>query len=326
MGAIGIIANPAAGKDVRRIAAHGFSVDNEQKTNIVRRLILGAVALGCRRVLLMPDGYGIAGRALAGLARRDDVTGCCTVLDMPMRHEAADTLAAAATMRREGVGCVVTLGGDGTARLAAKATGETPLLPISTGTNNVLPRFTEGTVAGMAAALVALHPPLAARCVLPRSGLVVRLSDGTEDLALVDAAALRGVAVGARAVWDWRALAAVAAVEPRPDAVGLSAIVGARHPEGPAAAWVRLGEGARVVAAIAPGTVAAVPIAESGLLRPGDVVSLGEGPLVVALDGERELVARRGPVTVTLAPDRARIVDAAATLAEAARLGLLTLT
>ena len=50
---------------------------------------------------------------------------------------------------------MLTLGGDGTNRAFALGWRDAPLLPISTGTNNVFPRFVEATVAGAAAGLVA---------------------------------------------------------------------------------------------------------------------------------------------------------------------------
>ena len=41
MTAVGIIANPASGKDIRRLVAHGSVFDNDEKANIVRRVLLG---------------------------------------------------------------------------------------------------------------------------------------------------------------------------------------------------------------------------------------------------------------------------------------------
>ncbi|GIT59723.1 MAG: hypothetical protein Ct9H300mP19_16710 [Dehalococcoidia bacterium] len=58
-------------------------------------------------------------------------------------------------MVEQGVDCIVTLGGDGTNRVVAKGCLEVPLVPISTGTNNVFPPNTEGTLAGIAAGSVA---------------------------------------------------------------------------------------------------------------------------------------------------------------------------
>ena len=46
---VGIIANPASGKDIRRLVAHGSTFDNNEKINIVRRVLLGLDAAGVRR-------------------------------------------------------------------------------------------------------------------------------------------------------------------------------------------------------------------------------------------------------------------------------------
>ncbi len=43
---IGLIANPASGKDIRRLVAHGTVFDNQEKVNIVRRIILACNAAG----------------------------------------------------------------------------------------------------------------------------------------------------------------------------------------------------------------------------------------------------------------------------------------
>ena len=326
MSAIGIIANPAAGKDIRRIVSHGFVVDNQEKVNIVRRAVLGAAAMGCKRILLMPDAYGIGRRALDRLGAAAMGETECALLDLPVTDTAADTVVAAGLMQEAGAGCVIVLGGDGTVRVAAKGAAGLPLLPISTGTNNVLPTFVEGTLAGMAAALIASQPNLRS-AVRPRHGLVVHLDGHEVDLALVDVACLRGSAIGARAMWDWRPVRDVVAAHPRAAAIGLSAIVGVVFPDGAEAAWVRLGEAAEakeVLAAIAPGNVAAVSYLHSQRLRSGDTVPLGRGPLVVALDGEREWVVREQELVVEVRRACASIVDVGPCLAEAARWGLLS--
>jgi len=41
MSKVGIIANPASGKDIRRLVAYASLVDNRERTNLVRRIILG---------------------------------------------------------------------------------------------------------------------------------------------------------------------------------------------------------------------------------------------------------------------------------------------
>src|SRR5918998_1265194 len=60
---VGIIANPASGKDIRRLVAHGSAFDNNEKINIVRRMPLGLDAAGVREVAYLPDAYGIVERA-----------------------------------------------------------------------------------------------------------------------------------------------------------------------------------------------------------------------------------------------------------------------
>ncbi len=319
MTAIGIIANPAAGKDVRRLLGHGLTVDNQEKVRIVRRVILGARAVGCRRILIMPDSYSTAERALNGLNDAGDVA----LLDQPVTDRDSDTIAAARALRSQGVAAVIALGGDGTARLVGKAAPDLPLLALSTGTNNVLPRFIEGTVAGMAAGLLALHPELRPEGVTSRPGLVVHASGLAPDLALVDVACLRGTALGSKAVWDWRPLQRVAAVWPRADVTGLSGLVGALYPDLPLAAWVEVGTGPKVTVALAPGLLDAVPVTRGGVMEPGVRVPLGEGPVVVALDGERTLTVRRGAVEVEVRMHCAALVDVGRTLAAAARAGLL---
>ena len=55
MALVGIIANPAASKDIRRLVAQGRVVPDWEKVNTVRRLMLGLQSVGAKRVLAMPD-------------------------------------------------------------------------------------------------------------------------------------------------------------------------------------------------------------------------------------------------------------------------------
>jgi predicted polyphosphate/ATP-dependent NAD kinase len=66
---VGIIANPASGKDIRRLVAHGSAFDNNEKINIVRRVLLGLDAAGVERVVHLPDSYGIVERVAAAATR-----------------------------------------------------------------------------------------------------------------------------------------------------------------------------------------------------------------------------------------------------------------
>ena len=69
MNTVGIIANPASGRDIRRLVAYGTVFDNQEKVNIVRRILLGLVAAQTRQVFFMPDYFGIVRQALEGLSR-----------------------------------------------------------------------------------------------------------------------------------------------------------------------------------------------------------------------------------------------------------------
>jgi len=149
---VGIIANPSAGKDIRRLVAHGRVVTTQEKINVLRRVLLALDAVGVERALVMPD------RSMLGLRALEEISIALRMelLDMPVRGTEDDSTRAAALMAERGAGCIVTLGGDGTNRAVALGCGTVPLAPISTGTNNVFPAMVEGTTAGLAAGLLAL--------------------------------------------------------------------------------------------------------------------------------------------------------------------------
>src|SRR5688572_1353771 len=151
-GVVGIIANPASGKDIRRLVAHASSFDNNEKINIVRRALLAMDALGIREVWHMPDLYAIVPRAAQGTG----LSLAVNELPMEMIGNASDSYEAARRLVDLRAGVIITLGGDGTNRIVASGCGDVPLVAISTGTNNVFPRMVEGTLAGLAAGLAAL--------------------------------------------------------------------------------------------------------------------------------------------------------------------------
>jgi predicted polyphosphate/ATP-dependent NAD kinase len=151
MSLVGIIANPASGKDIRRLVAYGSTFDNEEKVRIVRRVLMGLAAVGIKDVVFMPDTYGIVRRALDQIELQTVVTPT----SFRIEGDQEDSTRAAREMAEKKAGCIVTLGGDGTNRAVAKGSGRVPILPISTGTNNVFPAMIEGTLAGLSAGLIA---------------------------------------------------------------------------------------------------------------------------------------------------------------------------
>ena len=134
MSSVGIIANPRAGKDIRRLVAHGSVLDTQEKVYIVRRAILGLEGAGVDEIIFFPDPASIGPKALSGI--EGDRKATVRMLEMSVYDEAADSTRAAALMQEQGVSCVIVLGGDGTNRVVTKGSGSMPLVPLSTGTNN----------------------------------------------------------------------------------------------------------------------------------------------------------------------------------------------
>jgi predicted polyphosphate/ATP-dependent NAD kinase len=322
MTTVGIIANPAAGKDIRRLVAHASVFDNNEKVNIVRRVLLGLEATGVQRVLLMPDYFDIGGRALHGLHLALPVA----VVDMPTGHGEADSTLAAARLREMGAGCIVTLGGDGTNRAVAKGCGAVPLVPISTGTNNVFPTMIEGTIAGLAAGLVARGIVDELSAVRPTLRLEVLRDEDLVDLALIDAVVYDGRFIGSRAIWNADGLLQVVLARAEPYSIGLSSIGGVLAAVDLAAdegLAIEVGPGElRVLAPIAPGLIRPIGIKSHRRLKVGDSVAVQGAPIVLALDGERSLaLARPEPMRIRLSADGPRVVDIRTVMKQAARLG-----
>jgi len=317
---VGVIANPAAGKDVRRLVAHAAPVADTTKVAILRRLFAGAIEGGADRLLLAPDRRALTERALQGLDLR---SAAVSFLDLPLQGDRTDTVAAARALRDEADALVV-LGGDGTCRDVAWGWPDAPLVAVSTGTNNVFPRAVEPTVAGLAAGLVAAGAMPTGAVTTPAKVLHLELPDAA-DLALVEVAVVAGNSVGSRAVWEPASLRAMVAVIAEPDAVGLSAVAAALHPcrrEEPGAVVVCVGHGRTSVrVALLPGVFTTVERCDARPLPPGVPCSL-RGPGVLALDGERtHVLGPEDTVTVTVGDDGPRVIDVRRTLAEAASRG-----
>lgn len=325
MSLVGIIANPSAGRDIRRLVAHASVFDNNEKVNIVRRVLLGLDAVGVEQVLIMPEAFGIGRKALDNLHLRLAVH----VVEMDARYEENDSTVAAGLMAAAGAQVLVTLGGDGTNRAVAKSCGDVPLTPISTGTNNAFPVMVEGTLAGLAAGLVALGIVPPALATQRSKRIEIWRDERLEDIALVDAVVYQERFLGARAVWNVDEIREVVLAHADPCNIGLSSIGGFLLPEPLAPAEGLLvevgaaGEGAReVLAPVAPGVIRPIPVKSHRRLAAGDTVVVDRCPAVLALDGERKLVLQAGrPLAFRISLDGPRVVDIPAVLRQAAQLG-----
>ncbi len=324
MTSVGIIANPAAGKDIRRLVAHGRVVPNQEKVNILKRIFAGLDAVGVRDIVMMPDVARLGNGALDGT--RLDLR--VEFLDMIIYNAERDSTSAAEMMEAAGVGCIITLGGDGTNRVVAKGIEEVPLVPVSTGTNNVFPAMVEGTLAGLAAGLVALGLVDAKKVTVRTKRLEVYVDDEYRDMALVDVAVSTERFVGARAVWDIDTVHELFLSRAEPSSIGLSAIGGLLRPVGTTekvGLHLELGPGGpSVTAPIAPGVVIQVDVKRWSELSVGERVSVGLRRGTIALDGERTFSLKGNEkVEVCLSSRGPRVVDIDAALTEASLAGVL---
>ena len=328
MSFVGIIANPASGKDIRRVVAHATTVNNQEKVSIVRRMLLALYAGGIRHVEIMPDHFGIGERALKGLRDHPEIQTATSHIDMSIEHATEDSLRAARYLVNAGAGCILVLGGDGTCRAVSKGCADTPVLPISTGTNNVVPCFVEGTIAGFAAAYVALHPQVERERLCYRHKRLSVHVNGTEtDQALVEVALISTGFVGARAVWEADRLRQIFVTRAQPYNIGMSTIVGNVRPVDPThpgGASVTISpNGQKVMVPLAPGRLVPVGIGEITDMKPGIRYPVeGERPATLALDGEREITLYRDDeAEVSLDLDGPWIVDVERTLLMAVEEG-----
>lgn len=292
MSCVGIIANPRAGKDIRRLVAHGSVLDTQEKVYIVRRAILGLDGAGVDEVVFLPDPVGIGVKALSGITETLRIKP--RFLEMSVYDEAADSTRAAQLMRAQGVSCVIVIGGDGTSRVVAKGSGEMPLIPLSTGTNNAFPRFLESTLAGLAAGYYASRQFARTDFSIPTKRLNLYRNGHLEDVALVDVAVCNYQFVGARALWEVDRLKELFLTQGMPTNIGMASIGGVVypiHPRDEGGLYLQLGDGGRTItAAIAPGLVAAVHVRSHTLMSVGTRIPITFAPSILALDGEREVI------------------------------------
>lgn len=312
---IGVIANPASGRDIRRLTSHASVFPTAEKANMIVRLLAGLGALGVERVLTLPDKTGIAALLLRAIETHQAIAGqqrwpVVEFIEQPITGNVVDTHAGVAAMRRAGVELIAVLGGDGTHRAVAAHCGQVPLLTLSTGTNNAFPDLREATVAGLAGALVAVRavPPDVA--LTRNKRLVVRCVEGPNqgrvEIALVDVCVSRQRFVGARAVSNPADVETLFLTFAAADGIGLSSIGGAwapverTAPHGLHLTFSRDGEaGVPLIAPIAPGCVAQLMMRTCERFEAGVWTALNaphdDGVLgTLAFDGEREIELERG--------------------------------
>jgi len=305
---IGIVANPLSGKDIRRLAGKASVFDNREKEAIVRRAVAGAVAAGAREFAYMQDSHGIAESGLYGL---DDVR----LIPVPCPRSAShfDTIEAAAGLAELGCAAVLVLGGDGTNRAFVKGWRDSVLLPLSTGTNNVFPVFSEATVAGAVLGLLGAGRLSADDVALPVKVIDIDVEGESPDIALIDAVITSDDFIGARALLDADSLVLALLTRAEPAAVGITSLGGLLQPVSGGDDFgllLHLGPGGLEYAApLAPGLYADISVQDVRQTGFDEAVTF-TGPGVLALDGERERSIGPGQrVTMRLSRTGPRVVD-----------------
>ena len=336
MATVGVIANPASGRDVRRLVTGASVFDNAEKGAMVHRLMAGLGAASVGRVVMMPATDGVSESLARHLRGQTGPLAAqplpeLEVLDMALAGDARDSAEAVRLMADRDVAAIVVLGGDGTHRVVASHCGDIPLCTLSTGTNNAFPELREATVAGMATGLVATGR-LAGDGLLRREKRLDVAVDGSgrRDCALVDVAVTIDRWIGSRALWRAGDIAEAVVAFAAPGAVGLSAVAAALEPvprAAPYALYLRLAppEGAptAVTVPLAPGLVAEVGVAEVRRVDPGERVALAPRVGCLALDGEREIELGPADRTTVRLVEGPLVVDVDAVMARAAQQRVL---
>lgn len=316
---IGIVANPQSGRDIRRLIAHASVFDNMEKVNIVERLLTVFGDLGVKNVVAMPDGFGIVNSAIYQLGT---VKTNVQFLQMSIMDSWEDTYEAARIMKDE-CDVIVVIGGDGTNRIVAKVVDSTPIVPISTGTNNAFPYMIESTVAAEAAASIALGVVSVDEATRRTKKIELYENNVLKDIALIDAAATNYSFVGARAVWEPQAILELVLSRASPSSIGLSSVGGILKEIGDEdiGLYVEFGEGKRIKAPISPGILSEIGVKDYKVISLGEEINLKTHSALFALDGEREVILH-GDLKVRVVREGPLVVDYQKALKLASERGL----
>jgi predicted polyphosphate/ATP-dependent NAD kinase len=247
----------------------------------------------------MPDTFLIGYKASEDLKGSKELNIPVEILDMRVKGSVEDTILAARLMEEKKVQCIIALGGDGTSRAVAKSITVTPLISISTGTNNVYPEMLEGTVVGIAAAAVSTRTSNLGQSCRRDKRIEIYKDGKMVDIALVDCVISKQTYIGSRAIWNTEDIQRVIVSRANPASIGFSTIVGVKKIIGEeddfgASINVNAGDN-ELVAPIAAGTMKEIRVDEPIVHPLEEMFSMTmDYKGIMALDGERELPFRKG--------------------------------
>ncbi len=304
-GSVGIIANPHSGKDVRRIVSLASSFSNHEKLLILKRVVSGLVSSKVKNIYLLKDAGSLGSSVVEEMNSFLDNPGNTKLhlLDINASGTTEDSIKAATLMKKKKLDAIIALGGDGTSRAVSKGCGNIPLIPLSTGTNNVFPQNIEGTVAGLAAGFYVNDPKFYSSQVRKTKCLSLIFHSGQKEKALVDIALVRQSYAGSKAVWDISKLEFLALTCCIPGSLGLSSIgcsFVSIAPEDQEGLFLKMSNrktknGKRVMSPVAPGMVVPVNVSSFRKIKMRNSFEYKTSTSsVIAFDGERELVLDKG--------------------------------
>ena len=245
---VGIIVNPHAGKDIRRLVSAAGQTSDAVKISILRRVAAGAIEQGAERILMSTDTHHLAERAAEGL------DGPIEFLESPQTGSFLDTNAAARSMWKAeagAVGCArwrrarAAMSRPGGPRHHSSLFRPAPTTCSRPPSTAPLPGWPRASLrVGRSRELRSPPPPNACQ-----SELMTRtVTPCSTRTPLVEAALVDTAFVGARAVSDPATIQWVVACIASPASTGLASIAGRVHPierNGPGGVLLRLGPGGR---------------------------------------------------------------------------------
>lgn len=294
---VGLVANPVSSKDIRRLTSLARVVDIEEKANLIARFLVGLGSVPGIGVLALDDRSGLVRRAVRQAGRAGPSV---EFIAMEVVGDESDTRRAANYLSGTDTRALVTVGGDGTVRAAVEGWPDARLVPLAAGTNNAFALTLEPTIIGLATAMAVSRQ--FDDSFASTTAIRVETTDG-HATAVIDVVTVRNRWIGAGALWDPTLLLEAVVTSSRRTAVGIASISAALgHLERDHARRIRFGRGETVRAVFGPGLVLDVSVADHVDLPIGSEVQLDAGGGVVALDGERRLVAHGGLARVVAGP------------------------
>lgn len=332
MGLVGIIVNPASGKDIRRMLTYASRFTNREKANILERIISAIGDFAGNEIYVMPDGENIGPSVVHHLIEKNVAyKERLHIYDMEVDNSIDDTISFTEGMKAIGADVLIVLGGDGTSRATAKAIGTIPMIPVSTGTNNVFPQTLEGTIVGMAAAAIASGRLDPTDCCIPCKRIEIYSDNQLIDIALIDLVVSSKLIVGARAIWNKEEIFQVIVTQCHPATIGFSALIGCSEivegtdDFGMVAQFSQ--EEPNYKAAMAAGLIVPIHIKnKTQLPLEQNLLLKMDHPGILALDGEREIPFEAGTeFTIRITRQGPNKVDLRKTLELAQKAGLYRL-